>query len=65
MEKNFIFLRLPVLREYLERELVMPNLPFPYDLERAIDDWVHFLGYLILDQWREKSNDVKKNFPQK
>lgn len=39
-EKNFIFIRLPVLREYLERELTMPNLPFPFDLERAIDDWV-------------------------
>ena len=41
-EKNFIFIRLPVLREYLERELVMPNLPFPFDLERAIDDWVRY-----------------------
>jgi 5'-3' exoribonuclease 2 len=40
--KNFIFIRLPVLREYLERELDMPNLPFPFDLERAIDDWVIF-----------------------
>ncbi|KAF7640190.1 5'-3' exoribonuclease [Meloidogyne graminicola] len=39
-EKNFIFIRLPVLREYLERELVLPNLPFPFDLERVIDDWV-------------------------
>ncbi|KAL3077114.1 hypothetical protein niasHS_013103 [Heterodera schachtii] len=39
-EKNFIFIRLSVLREYLERELSMPNLPFPFDLERAIDDWV-------------------------
>ncbi|KAI6241387.1 putative 5-3 exonuclease domain containing protein [Aphelenchoides fujianensis] len=37
---NFIFIRLPILREYLERDLQMPNLPFPYDLERAIDDWV-------------------------
>jgi 5'-3' exoribonuclease 2 len=41
-EKNFIFIRLPILREYLERELVMPNLPFPFDLERAIDDWVRY-----------------------
>jgi 5'-3' exoribonuclease 2 len=39
-EKNFIFLRLPVLREYLAKELAMPNLPFKYDFERAIDDWV-------------------------
>lgn len=40
-EKNFIFIRLPVLREYLERELQMLNLPFEYDFERAIDDWVY------------------------
>lgn len=39
-EKNFIFLRIPVLREYLERELAMQNLPFKYDFERVIDDWV-------------------------
>jgi 5'-3' exoribonuclease 2 len=63
-EKNFIFIRLPVLREYLERELTMPNLPFPYDLERAIDDWVFFLtifknkfkiickGYDVFLRWK-------------
>lgn len=39
-EKNFIFLRIPVLREYLERDLTMENLPFKYDFERVIDDWV-------------------------
>lgn len=39
-EKNFVFIRLPVLREYLERDLAMPNLPFEYDFERVIDDWV-------------------------
>lgn len=39
-EKSFIFLRVPILREYLEKELSMPNLTFPFDLERAIDDWV-------------------------
>ena len=38
--RNFIFVRLPVLRQYLEQELMMPNLPFPFDLKRAIDDWV-------------------------
>uniref|UniRef100_A0A7E4V7F8 5'-3' exoribonuclease n=1 Tax=Panagrellus redivivus TaxID=6233 RepID=A0A7E4V7F8_PANRE len=42
----FIFLRLPVLREYLARDLEMPNLPFPYDLERAIDDWV-FMCFFV------------------
>ena len=33
LEKNFIFLRLCVLREYLERELRIDGLPFPFDLE--------------------------------
>ncbi|KJH53370.1 XRN 5'-3' exonuclease [Dictyocaulus viviparus] len=45
-EKNFIFLRIPVLREYLERDLVMENLPFKYDFERVIDDWV-FLCFFV------------------
>ncbi|KAG8232557.1 hypothetical protein J437_LFUL013043 [Ladona fulva] len=45
-ETAFIFVRLNVLREYLEKELQMPNLPFPYDLERAIDDWV-FMCFFV------------------
>lgn len=45
-EQNYIFVRLYVLREYLERELSMPNLPFEYDLERAIDDWV-FMCFFV------------------
>ncbi|KAF2353554.1 putative 5-3 exonuclease [Trinorchestia longiramus] len=43
---NFIFVRLFVLREYLEKELVMHNLPFQYDFERAIDDWV-FMCFFV------------------
>lgn len=39
-EQHYIFLRLPVLREYLNKELFMENLPFQFDIERAIDDWV-------------------------
>jgi len=39
-EQEFIFIRLAVLREYLYQELTMTGLPFPQDLERAIDDWV-------------------------
>jgi len=39
-EQDFLFIRLTVLREYLYQELTMTGLPFPQDLERAIDDWV-------------------------
>ncbi|CAG9789533.1 unnamed protein product [Diatraea saccharalis] len=45
-QDNFIFVRLSVLREYLERELQMPNLPFAYDFERALDDWV-FMCFFV------------------
>ena len=45
-EKAYIFVRLYVLREYLEKELAMPGLPFLYDLERALDDW-NFLCFFV------------------
>ncbi|KAG7168833.1 5'-3' exoribonuclease 2-like [Homarus americanus] len=45
-ETRFIFVRLNVLREYLERDLAMPNLPFKYDFDRAIDDWV-FMCFFV------------------
>ncbi|PFH55168.1 hypothetical protein XA68_10522 [Ophiocordyceps unilateralis] len=38
--KPFIWLHVSVLREYLSAELSVPGLPFRFDLERAIDDWV-------------------------
>ncbi|PHH68339.1 hypothetical protein CDD80_7587 [Ophiocordyceps camponoti-rufipedis] len=38
--KPFIWLHVSVLREYLAAELSVPGLPFRFDLERAIDDWV-------------------------
>lgn len=30
----------------MERELLMPNLPFKYDFERAVDDWV-FMCFFV------------------
>ncbi|XP_071453588.1 5'-3' exoribonuclease 2 homolog [Hetaerina americana] len=45
-EQEFIFVRLNVMREYLEKQLQMPNLPFPYDFERVIDDWV-FMCFFV------------------
>ena len=45
-EQSYIFVRLYVFREYLERELAMPNLKFPYDKDHAIDDWV-FICLLV------------------
>lgn len=45
-EVKFIFVRLCVLKEYLRRTLQMPNLPFPYDFERVLDDWV-FLCFFV------------------
>lgn len=45
-EVQFIFVRLPVLKEYLRDELQMPNLPFKYEFERVIDDWV-FMCFFV------------------
>ncbi|KAI4890028.1 hypothetical protein NFI96_015514 [Prochilodus magdalenae] len=45
-EQEFIFLRLCVLREYLERELTMASLPFPFNFERSVDDWV-FMCFFV------------------
>ena len=39
-KKPFLWLHVNVLREYLAIELYNPQISFPFDLERAIDDWV-------------------------
>uniref|UniRef100_A0A4Y0BJ93 5'-3' exoribonuclease n=1 Tax=Anopheles funestus TaxID=62324 RepID=A0A4Y0BJ93_ANOFN len=45
-ETQYIFVRLNVLKEYLRKELDMPNLPFAYDFERVVDDWV-FMCFFV------------------
>ncbi|XP_053669668.1 5'-3' exoribonuclease 2 homolog [Anopheles nili] len=45
-ETQFIFVRLNVLKEYLQKELDMPNLPFTYDFDRVVDDWV-FMCFFV------------------
>jgi len=42
----FIFLDVPTLREYLEVELNVPQAPFPFSLEVAIDDWVLLIFFV-------------------
>jgi 5'-3' exoribonuclease 2 len=44
--KPFIWLHVSVLREYLAVELDVPGIPFRFDLERAIDDWV-FMCFFV------------------
>ncbi|KAL2116977.1 hypothetical protein VTJ04DRAFT_9145 [Mycothermus thermophilus] len=74
--KPFIWLHVSVLREYLAVELYVPNLPFRWDLERAIDDWVFmcffvgndFLPHLPALEIRENGIDTltaiwKDNLP--
>lgn len=45
-EKPFLWLHVSVLREYLAAELAVPHIPFKFDLERAIDDWV-FMCFFV------------------
>ncbi|KAJ2325275.1 5'-3' exoribonuclease 2, partial [Coemansia sp. RSA 2611] len=46
-DQPFVFAHIDILREYLEHELKPEkSLPFPFDLERAIDDWV-FLCFFV------------------
>ncbi|KAI0225235.1 5'-3' exoribonuclease 2, partial [Massospora cicadina] len=45
-QKPFVFLHVDVLREYLEVELEVPRLNFPYCLENAIDDWIFLIFFV-------------------
>jgi 5'-3' exoribonuclease 2 len=45
-KKPFIFLDIAILREYLEVELNVPQAPFPFNLEQAIDDWVLLIFFV-------------------
>lgn len=44
--KPFIWLDVGILREYLAAELEVPDQPFRFDIERALDDWV-FLCFFV------------------
>jgi 5'-3' exoribonuclease 2 len=44
--KPFIFLDVSILREYLAVELSAPIHGFPFELERAIDDWVFLIFFV-------------------
>ena len=45
-KKPFIFLDVSILREYLEVELNVPQIPFPFSLEQAVDDWVLLIFFV-------------------
>ncbi|WWC73058.1 uncharacterized protein I206_107023 [Kwoniella pini CBS 10737] len=44
--KPFIFLDVACLREYLAVELNLPGVPFKFDLELAIDDWIFMIFFV-------------------
>ncbi|WVF65523.1 hypothetical protein IAT40_000251 [Kwoniella sp. CBS 6097] len=44
--KPFIFLDVACLREYLAVELNVPGVPFPFDHELAIDDWIFMIFFV-------------------
>ncbi|KAK6023488.1 XRN 5'-3' exonuclease [Ostertagia ostertagi] len=47
-QTNFHLLHLSLLREYLSWEFdpLKTSLPFPYDIDRIVDDWV-LMGFLV------------------
>ncbi|XP_073951725.1 5'-3' exoribonuclease pacman isoform X1 [Choristoneura fumiferana] len=56
-ETNFYLLHLSLLREYLQQEFIdiKDKLPFQYDIEKIVDDWV-LMGFLV-------GNDFIPNLP--
>lgn len=44
--KPFIWLDVNILREYLAVELNVPQVPFTFDLELAIDDWIFMIFFV-------------------
>ncbi|KAI5283578.1 5'-3' exoribonuclease 2, partial [Ascosphaera aggregata] len=60
--KPFIWLHVPILREYLAIEMHVPQQPFPFDLERALDDWV-FMCFFVGNDFLPHlpSLDVREN----
>jgi 5'-3' exoribonuclease 2 len=68
-KEPYIFLNVQTLREYLEIELDVPSVPWPFDLENAIDDWVFlcsfvgndFLPHLLSLEIREDAIDTLVN----
>ena len=61
-DKPFIWLHVSILREYLEAELHVPDIPFRFDLERALDDWV-FMCFFVGNDFLPHlpSLDIREN----
>lgn len=61
-KKPFIWLHVDILREYLELDLNVPRASFPFDFERAIDDWV-FMCFFVGNDFlpHMPSLDVRDN----
>ena len=61
-DKPFIWLHVSALREYLAAELYVPQQPFSFDLERALDDWV-FMCFFVGNDFLPHlpSLDIREN----
>ncbi|KAL8777455.1 MAG: hypothetical protein Q9194_002546 [Teloschistes cf. exilis] len=61
-QRPFIWLHVSILREYLEAELHVPQQPFRFDLERALDDWV-FMCFFVGNDFLPHlpSLDIREN----